>query len=59
MTNMSDFMPKQRNMYGCTRCPECGEPYRYVLADRPKVIRCDDCGHEEPTNEDNYSYHTE
>ena len=59
MSHMGDFMPKSRNMYGCTRCPECGEPYRYVCSSEPNIVRCDDCGHQEESNEDNNSYHTE
>ena len=36
------------NMYGCEPCPKCGSKYRCVFQDKPKVIQCDDCGHQEP-----------
>ena len=52
-------MDKSRNMYGHTRCPECGGHYRCSFNDRPGIVQCDDCGHEEPANEDNSTHFTE
>jgi len=49
-------MDKSTNMYGCTRCPACGDNHRYECSSEPDIIRCDDCGHKEPKNEDNCSY---
>jgi len=56
---MADFMPNKLNMYNCTRCPECGENHRYILADRPTTLICDDCGFEEERNENNNPRGTE
>ena len=33
------------NMYGCTPCPKCREPYRCIFMRDPETIVCDDCGH--------------
>jgi hypothetical protein len=44
--------PGVRNMYGCLPCYRCGSGYRAAYVHltrygRAKVIRCDDCGHEQ------------
>ena len=40
-------MMNERNMYGCTSCPECGSKYRWptqaVHPKHPNAILCDDC----------------
>jgi hypothetical protein len=37
----------ERNMYGCTPCPQCGSKYRWptqsVHPKYPDSILCDDC----------------
>lgn len=38
------------NMYGCQKCPKCGEHKRYSLQGTPtsnRTIVCDDCGYRE------------
>ncbi len=47
------------NMYGCTPCPECNEPYRCVCADKPRVMQCHDGGLDEPITAENYDYFSE
>jgi len=47
------------NMYGCLPCPECGERYRCVRVDDPKIIKCDDCGFDEPITKKNYGLYDE
>lgn len=36
------------NMYGCQPCPKCGSKYRVMYNDAEGLIRCDDCGFNEP-----------
>lgn len=52
-----------RNLYGCTPCPQCGAVYRWptqtVHPKHPKSIICDDCGFIEGpwiSSDDGYSY---
>jgi hypothetical protein len=35
------------NMYGCTPCPRCREPYRCSFVRDPQRVYCDDCGYRE------------
>ena len=49
-------MDKSTNMYGCTRCPKCGDNHRYRRNDSPDMVSCDECEYQEPVDEDNCSY---
>lgn len=44
-----------RNLYGCTPCPECGAKYRWptqaVHPTSPNMIICDDCDFREPIDD--------
>lgn len=42
---------RQYNMYGFTPCPRCLSPYRCEFNNKPGVVQCDDCGHQEPKSE--------
>ena len=46
-SNVVSFDSYTANMYGCEPCPKCGSKFRYVMADTPKQIDCDDCGFKE------------
>jgi hypothetical protein len=49
-SNVLSMSSPTANMFGCEPCPKCRAKYRY-LPKRPDgalVIRCDDCGFEEP-----------
>ena len=34
------------NMYDCTPCPKCKQPFRCVFNSKPGYVQCDDCGHQ-------------
>ena len=42
-----DIHDMTANMYGCQPCPKCGSMYRCMFNDKPGVIQCDQCGHNE------------
>ena len=54
VTNRVDMSSPTANMFGIEPCPKCKSPYRYmpVQADGRLIIRCDDCGFEEPVQEE-------
>ena len=42
-------------MYGCQPCPKCKGKYRAAFKrEHGRVIECDDCGHKEKVDEENY-----
>ncbi len=47
----------ERNMYDCTSCPKCDGRYRAAYGPHPRhpeSVVCDDCGHIEPKDGENY-----
>lgn len=46
-SNVVDANSKTANMYGCEPCPKCKSRFRYMFNDKPGIIQCDDCGHNE------------
>lgn len=55
-------MSGERNMYDCTPCPKCGGKYRAAYGPshsrHPDAVICDDCGHNEPIDGENYKPHS-
>ncbi len=48
-SGLVDWNDAERNLYGCTPCPDCGENYRYATGrgESAEVV-CDECGRREP-----------
>ena len=46
-SNIVDTNSPTANMYGCEPCPKCKSRYRCMFQDKPNLIQCDDCGHNE------------
>jgi predicted RNA-binding Zn-ribbon protein involved in translation (DUF1610 family) len=48
---IQDVESPTANMYGFEPCPKCGGKYRCEFQNKPGIIQCDDCGHNEEVTE--------